>query len=85
MVMRANFPTTASAPTFTAPRPITPHASNVIRPGRALWAGAAGTATLHFDDGTSATNFPLTVGFNPIGGVIRIATGGTASGLWVFD
>jgi hypothetical protein len=85
MTMRANFPLTADAPTFTAPRPITPHASNVIRPGRAIWAGAGGTATLIFDDGTTATDFPLIDGLNPIGGVVRVATGGTATGLWAID
>ena len=85
MVMKANFALTPDAPTFTAPRVLTPHTSNVVVPGRALWAGVAGTATLVFDDGSTSTDFPLVEGLNQIGGVVRVATGGSASNLWVLD
>ena len=86
MVMKASFPLTADAPAFTAPVKLTKSndaGDNLDVAGRSLLVNTPGTATLHFDDGTSATDYPLQEGYNPLGGVVRIATGGTADDIWV--
>lgn len=87
MTMRSNFPLTADAPTFTAPRAITKSdtASDAVRPGRMLLVASAGTATLHFDDGTSVTGIALPAGVVPIGGVVRVGLTGTAGAIWLMD
>jgi hypothetical protein len=52
-----------------------------FEPCRGLWVGTAGAATLIRPDGTTATDFPLKAGYNPVS-CIRVATGATASGIW---
>lgn len=46
-----------------------------------LLVGVAGTANLTFVDGTTASNVPLQLGYNPIA-VLRVNTGGTATDIW---
>ena len=54
---------------------------------RGLLVGTDGTANLVYDDGaggeTVATDVPLQPGYNPIGGMKRINTGGTADDIWL--
>lgn len=87
MTMRSNFPRTAGEPTFTAPRLLTKSdtAADAVRAGRLLLVESAGTATLHFDDGTDAVDVPLPAGIVPIGGVVRVGLTGTAGDIWLLD
>ena len=86
MTIRRTYPRTGESPSFTAPVKMTKSndaGDNLDVAGRSLLVNTPGTATLHFDDGTSATDYPLQEGYNPLGGVVRIATGGTADDIWV--
>ena len=86
MSIKRMYPQSADAPTTTAPLKLTKTdlvADNLSEAGRSLLVGTAGTATLHFEDSTTSENIPLQEGYNPLGGVVRIATGGTADDIWV--
>ena len=48
---------------------------------RALLVGTAGTATITDGSGTTLTDVPLQVGYNPIS-VQRVWNSGTASNIW---
>jgi len=50
--------------------------------GRSLWVGTAGTANLIDVDDVTFANFPLVQGVNPIRGIKRVKTGGTADDIW---
>lgn len=81
---RLEYPKKADDPTFTAPRKMTLDGSEHVA-GRQLWVGTAGTATITWHDSTTATDFPLKAGLNPLGGIKSIAAGGTASDIWILD
>jgi hypothetical protein len=48
---------------------------------RALLVGTAGTANLKDGGGTTRTNVPLQVGYNPLI-CMEVRTGGTADNIW---
>ena len=83
--MTISLPRNASAPTIEAPVKVTKtdDAETVFRASRSLLVGTAGTATLVYGSGATAEDVPLQQGYNPLGGVVRVATGGTADDIWV--
>ena len=78
------YPRDATAPSEEPPVLLTKSDSagdNLSRTPRALLVGTAGTANLVYASG-AVSSVPLQVGYNPLGGVLRIATGGTADNIW---
>jgi len=64
--------------------PVTP-SDSVDLPGgvcRALWVGAAGSATIIDARGNTCANFPLIAGLNPIGVKKVFLSNITASSIW---
>lgn len=58
--------------------------ANADLPGgacRALLVGTAGTATIVDSSGSTCTDIPLQVGYNPIQ-TLQVRTGGTADNIW---
>jgi hypothetical protein len=80
----ADFESSINQPVMNRPVKVVPSDTvNFTRNPRGLRVGVAGVATLVYSDGT-AVGFPLFVGDNPIGNMMRInATGCTAKDMWL--